>query len=80
MTPYPDDDSCPDCGQANNTGRSCSPCDVMCIYHDIAHSPDEECKHCELWDIIEELDEEALDFLIERAEERRKINAAQTLA
>lgn len=76
MTPYPDDDSCPDCGEENRTGRSCSPCDVTCTYHDIRHAPDEECKHCEIWDFIEELEKEALEFLIERANEKVKIDAA----
>ena len=55
----PQDDSCPNCGEANGTGMPCNPCFVYCFEHpDHSHHPDKGCDLCEAEDLLHEMTED----------------------
>lgn len=82
--PYPDDDSCPECGYVNGSGIECNNCPTECpdcgdIYDD---EDDDECPACYISEFYENLtisQRIALELLIESEKRRRSKEIEKTM-
>lgn len=69
---YPDDDSCPRCGQNNGSGHPCSVCPWHCPECDYLGDHTDGCKMCKVLEFIGDLDSEGEEILFEEVEQLKR--------